>query len=605
MIPLAIFHLKYPLVNPRRQDLYAAEDFENGEVVGKAYYLVTHGEFCKKYLGITPVGADYSFSLVTGSNAFAIDASTGIVTISNILNFTLTTIITVRCTFQGTYFEDQEINIERIPVASAVYLDPAFVGTSTGTRAQPYVRARSYPSGSRYGKTFFYKSGTTTTDEYLTMENNPGDPWTRYHRWGTGARPIVDITGQNPVNRYMNVGTTGDSPAYNISVSEIHFFNDVDHINATASYSFQIRPVARNFKMSNCSFSGNLFRHGFIWCPLSSKTLPVPYDVLNPDRMFSNLELYDYRFQDGFVDGGGRALKSEHGAIIENCIASTPFTGEVSAGISAVDMPGCHVKWCINDSSAAINNRGFNIRTAYQTYENCVSIGANDGFAIFNNNQAGYQSVDPLVGPSFPVDGTSWVKNCISIGCATAGLNFINDENTAVSPPATTVGISGLLTFNCGEGVRFRGNTRNVTVRSSILSNNTFNAVYHENGSGNKLANVTAVKNGSTDIRVGSGSLEGINVIYGTESGTFNKTTCSTNEADFVDSINDNFQLIPGSVLIGAGTHQGVFDDVIGNQFANPPSIGAYEFIAEPPPPPPVNFKTIRGLRFQLFNVLQ
>jgi hypothetical protein len=112
----------HPLVNPRRQKLIAAQNFENGEVVGKAYHTFTHSKFHKFYIGAETVGSDYSWTIVNGGNAFAINSASGEITIANISNFKNTTIITVRCDFQD-YWEIQEIEIIYVPTADAIYLD--------------------------------------------------------------------------------------------------------------------------------------------------------------------------------------------------------------------------------------------------------------------------------------------------------------------------------------------------------------------------------------------------------------------------------------------------------------------------------------------------
>lgn len=570
MIPAAIFHAMHPLVNPRTQKLLAAQDFVNGEVVGKAYYLFTHSKFWETYQGSVPLSSDYVFSLVTGSSAFAIDSSTGIITILDITEFTATVTITVRCTFQDTYFEDQSIEIIYIPTASAVYLDPAFDGTSTGTRAAPYIRARNYPSGDRYGKTFFYKSGTTTLDEYLTMVNDPADPWTNFGRWGTGAKPIIDLSTNVEANRFMNFGSSSVSTdnGYNVRVCELSFYHDC----STNIFPFRIRGQSGAIEIYNCRFEGTTQRQGFIWCVGDGTTVAKS----TKDRIFSNLELYDFREQIVLgVPDGCRAIKFERGGnIAENLIATTTFTGLTSAPISAVDQPYTDIRWAYMDTSTATNNRGPNIRTAFQTYENCYIIGPNEPIAITNKDQGSTFETN------FPADGTSYFRYCIVEDGATAGISFFNAENLAEPVTATTVGIHGIIAINCANAINFGNGVRNVDVTSCLFVGSTAAGVRQTNGTGNRLINCTVVDSAGVAVQVSAGSLDAINCIIPTESGTLVKTTCSTDITTFVNAAGGNYRLAAGSALIGAGTYQAGLDDLDGVEFLNYASIGAYEYIA-------------------------
>jgi len=566
---LEFFHAMHPLVNPRMQKLIAAQNFENGEVVGKAYYTFTHGKFYKFYFGSEPIESDYTWEIITGGDAFAISTG-GQITISNISNFTATTTITVRCTFKGDYFEDQDIQIIYIPTADAIYLDFTNDGTATGSRTQPYKRARSLAEASRIGKTFFYKSGTTTLDDYLTVRNdNSSDPWTNFARWSTGARPIIDLSTNAEANRWMNFGSStvaGD----NVRVCEIDFYHDC----STNIYPFLIRGFSGAIEIYNCRFEGTKQQQGFIWCSGDGTTVPSP---LTKNRFFSNLEFYDFREQDvGGTPSGARCAKFERGGnIAENLKAVSTFTGLNSAPISAVDQPFTEVKWAYMDTTTANNNRGPNIRVGEQQYENCYIVGPNEPIAIANNNQSGFQT-------DYPVDGTSWFKNCIVEGASYAGVSWFNTENTAVDPPTTTVKLQGIIAIDCSAGVRFQNGVRNVDVIGSIFLRSTANGVRQstDGGTGNRIINCLSLDSVGDDVLISSGSIDAINSIFETETGTVNKTTCSTNVSSFVDFAADDFRLAEGSPLIGAGTFVASgTKDVIGVNYSNPPSIGAFEYV--------------------------
>jgi parallel beta-helix repeat protein len=603
-IPYSIFHVMHPLVNPRRQKLIAAQNFENGEVVGKAYHTFTHSKFHKFYIGAETVGSDYSWTIVNGGNAFAINSASGEITIANISNFSNTTIITVRCDF-NSYFETQEIEIIYVPTVNAIYLDgsidPANPPVQTGSRTQPYIRARSVTSANRLGKTLFYKSGTETDLEYLgTFENSISDPWTQFARWGTGARPKILLNrkdgteGNTTAQRFMDFGHTTD-PArrgHNVRIVEI----DWQHNCVNAAYPFQLQPYSLNFEMYNVTCTGTTNANGFVWCVGISSSLgaeAIPYNIASPDRIFSNVEFYDYRDQLG---DGCRAIKFERGGnFVENIKATTTHTGNLSAAWSAVDMPGTYVDFGYMDNSSGISTRGPNIRTSNQTYKRCYVKGCWEGLAISNNDNSGWKA------NGFAVDGSSGFEHCIVENSTTSGVAFFNTENTGLPLPSETVKLHGIITIGCAAGVRFQNGCRNIDVTSSIFLRSTANGVRQSTtpGTGCRIINCLSLDSTGSDVLISTGSIGAINSIFQTKTGTVNETTCSINVSSFVNFATDDFRLAEGSPLIGAGTYIAGLKDLTSRDFLNPPSIGAFEFIVDPTPDIG-NFIKIYGLKISL-----
>jgi hypothetical protein len=574
---IPIYKVFHPAVNVVKPKLYAAQNFVNGEVVGKFYHTFTNTKFFNWVFKETLTDEDYTFSLVSSNPAFAVSGS-GVITVADITQFTETQTLTIRVQVGTHYHQDGEVEIIYVPTTDAVYLDFTNNGTATGSREQPYKRFRSYqsanPSVFSQGKVFFYKSGTTTTLEYMTFVNLSSDPWTGFARWGTGAKPIIDLNGDSNLesNRFMNFGSSSDSSQIgnNVRICELRFVGDCSN----NIYPFRLRGQSGAFEIYNSEFHGTVQRQGFIWCPVDGTTIP---GILPKNRIFMNLEFSDFREQTVGVPApdGSRCIKPERGGnIIHNCKAVSTFSGKNSAPFSPVDQTDTELRFCYIDTQTANNNRGPNIRVSRQTMENCYVIGPNEPYAIANNTQNGFQ-VD------YPVDGTSWIKNCIAEN-GDKGISFFNTENTGVAAPATAVGLFGVVTIGCGMGIEFGNGVRNVVAKSCLFIDSVSNGIRHSSGTGNGVENCVSVGSGGSDINV-TGSMTAKNTIYGTKAGTLVETTNSTNLATFLAA--GNYMLAESSPLIGAGTPIAGLKDALGVDFLNPPSIGAFEFVSEPAPP--------------------
>lgn len=186
-----------------------------------------------------------------------------------------------------------------------------------------------------------------------------------------------------------------------------------------------------------------------------------------------------------------------------------------------------------------------NIRTAFQTYENCYIIGPNEPIAIANKDQGNAFETD------YPVDGTSYFRYCIVENGATAGISFFNTENLAEPVTTTTVRLHGIIAINCADGITFGNGVRNVNPTGCLFIRSTANEARQTNGTGNKLTNCTFIDSVGFDVNVASGSMTAVNSIIPTKTGTLVETTCSTNVATFVDAINDNYRLAEGTYQAG------------------------------------------------------
>lgn len=588
---LEAYKVFHPLVDQIAQRLVCAQNFQNSWVVGRFYHTFTNSKFFNwAFNGNHLSDENYTFELVSNSPAFAVGAD-GTITVTDISQFTSSQTLTIRCHASDIYHQDGQVEIIYVPTPNAVYLDAMAAPGGNGTITNPYIRFRSVPQSGIWGqgKTFFYKSGTSTTEEYMTVLNTASDPYTNFARWGVGARPLIDLSSNLSVNsnvlRFMDFGSfsAGEvaGQGYNVRVIEIDFYSDC----SSAFYPFQIQNWSKNLEIRNCRFEGLTFANGFIW---SRAVSGYSYDPDERRLFFSNLEFYDFRDSNG---DGTRCTKMEgYGNIFRNGKAVSSHTGNNSAPISLVDQEGGDCEFLHMDTRTAINNLGPNIRRRKQTYKNCYVAGPNNGLVILNNYAADHETN--------PIDSTSFFEACLVEDCSDRGVFFSGTENTNWTPPASAVGLRGIISRNNGVGIEFLGGTRNVVAYSCLFSDNTENGVKHSSGANNGLINCTVINNGVTDINVVSGTLNTANLLFENFVGNLNQTTNSNNVP--ASMAGGDYRVVEGSDLIGAGTFITPLKDVVGMDFKNPPSIGAYEFITEDPTPPPPAVKIWRGKRFVL-----
>src|SRR5690606_7704786 len=137
----------------------------NGDNVGKVYHLWSYARFSNNLFGTSYTDSSFTFSKVSGSKAFVVNSTTGEITVSTISLFTQTTTITVRVSVGGNYM-DTVCTILYIPTSNCVYFDPSYVGTSIGTRSQPFKKFKDAGLGNgTAGKTYLFKRGTTITND--------------------------------------------------------------------------------------------------------------------------------------------------------------------------------------------------------------------------------------------------------------------------------------------------------------------------------------------------------------------------------------------------------------------------------------------------------
>ena len=162
---------------------------------------------------------------------------------------------------------------------------------------------------------------------------------------------------------------------------------------------------------------------------------------------------------------------------------------------------------------------------------------------------------------------------------AGGGIGHYNTANMILVDTCLVYG--NVRTNGRGGGVAFVMNSPNVTIRNTTIAGNsassTGGGVADETGNKNvKLVN--CIVSGNT---AGSGDAD----VVGTSS-TGSSNNIVGGSPAFVDAANHDYRLSAASPAVGAGvTYEGIGTDLDGATFANPPSIGCYEFDGTRPPP--------------------
>lgn len=167
-------------------------------------------------------------------------------------------------------------------------------------------------------------------------------------------------------------------------------------------------------------------------------------------------------------------------------------------------------------------------------------------------------------------------------GTDTGAGGGIGHYNTAGAIFIDTCLVYGNVRTNGrGGGVAFVMNNPNVTMRNTTIAGNAASST------GGGIADETYNHNVKLVNCIVSGNTAGsgdANVVGTSTSGSSNNILGGA--PAFVDAANNDYRLSAGSPAIGRGmTYSGIGTDLEGASFANPPSIGCYEFDGTVPPP--------------------
>jgi hypothetical protein len=129
--------------------------------------------------------------------------------------------ITIRATDSSTgKYNDAVITIKLSKSENTIYIDPAYSGTETGSRTQPYNSWRdvtgSNNEGLIPGYTYLQKRGTTTYDRMTTYTTGTSSQHISLGSYGSGERPVFDGSHDSNIwSTGMYLGGSTSSSATN------------------------------------------------------------------------------------------------------------------------------------------------------------------------------------------------------------------------------------------------------------------------------------------------------------------------------------------------------------------------------------------------------
>lgn len=225
------------------------EAVENNDVVGT---------WMKTYTWRS--GAAVTFSIYQNhQNAFAINSSTGVITIADaskingkvVQQDTIITLL-VKSTDAVHGYELDTAYVRVKENSYCKFFDYAYSGTESGTRSQPYNDLGDPAKVHGYG--YFIKRGNSSTAQTYTINPGSGTPAeanpTVIAAYGTGDKPIFDGTGLGATVTCISIG--GTSSNYQIYDLEIKNYP------ARAIYTPSSNTM-KNIGIYNMKFSGNNF----------------------------------------------------------------------------------------------------------------------------------------------------------------------------------------------------------------------------------------------------------------------------------------------------------------------------------------------------------
>lgn len=569
-----------------KQKFAIPEDVDNGDYIG--YWKKTYS-----WLGTGTI----SYSIEQNFNdAFSINSSTGLITIADASQINgkivqqdtvINLIIRTTESIYGYELDTAEIWIKENSYCRFFNYD--YVGTQTGTRAQPFDRIGDVTKTAGYG--YFFIRGVTYPNFYTGLitaiygsETNP----TLWGAYGTGTKPRCD--GQGSTYHFMRESVSGvpaDSSAY-------MYFYDFN-ISNYASMAVQISEPSKYMGFYNCEFFDN------------DQNSAQSAIAINTASYTDNHKIRPFEFINCVMDTVARLVLQDEDSFIKTGASHTFITnckfGPYSrySTIRFADGWGGHVKHCWMSSllSPTTPRGNIFIRSDSLLIENNIIIGGGYGIQgiapsgqfyfvpdnlIVRNNLfygqglAGIR-IDP---PTSEYDGSDfnvYEDNMIlKTGAATYGFNLEDTKNDTIRRNI----ISGF-----DIGIRIFENTSdsstNFFMNHNILYGNTVALDFVSAGLNYWIYN--NVFDDPIDVADATGTTIFQNNYFTSITGSPNAFTNNididtiTTADHFVNYAGNDYNLLATAVsAIDMGTNVGITSDYKGYMITGTPDIGAYEY---------------------------
>jgi len=528
-------------------------------------------------------------------SAFAINSSTGVITISDASKIngkivTQDTVINLRIRTTDM-IEGYEIDTAVIRVKENSYCkfyDYAYSGTESGTRTQPYNDLDDVASAPGYG--YFLKRGNVAFGEgtlfktHLTSASHP----TIVGSYGTGDDFVFDGTGASGHCFFFGENGEGDRELDRADYVELYNLEIFDYTYIAIEVYRKSRNLGfYNLKMHNND--KNSVQSNFVINTQSyaDSITNMPIELINCE--FDTVGyLTDY--EPSLVKCGSSPF------YVTNCRFGKSIHDALRITSGSL---GATVKHSYFDMGFTTATEGYNniqVRGHNTTVEDCRFIGGGGGVYMTAAAGAYYQQPDNVT-----------VRNCYFRGQGNTSIWMRPPSNT-YNPSYDHVYENNYILTN-GRGINYR-DANNLTIRRNviiglvtpavsegiinseadvnpniyynIISNFSY-GIYFNVGAGSEIYNNT-VTNGI--YLLGSGTETVRNNFY---SSLTSATTASNNiDVDdivqttyFEDYDNNNFKLINTAMdAINSGYNVSLTPDIIGTIVpqGSAPDIGAYEY---------------------------
>jgi hypothetical protein len=396
-----------------------------------------------------------SYSIETDPlSAFAINSSTGIITISDatkingkIVTQDTTINLLIRTTDSQLGYEIDTAVIRVKENAYCVFFDYAYTGTETGTRTQPRNDLDDVTITPGYG--YFLKRGNVAYGEgtliktHLASAAHP----TLFSSYGVGDNFVFDGTGASGHCFFFGENGDGDRELDRADYVELYNLEIFDY----TYIAIEVYRKSRNLGFYNIYMHNNdknSVQSNFVINTQSyaDSTTSMPVELLNCE--FDTVG-YLTDFEPSLIKCGTSpfyVINCRFGISIQDAL-------RITSGSLGVLVKHCYFNMGYEQTAEGYNN--IQIRGHNTTVEDCRFIGAGCGVYITAAAGVYYQQPDYVT-----------VKNCY----------FKNQGNTAIwmRPPSNTYNVSvdhvyeNNYILTKGRGINYR-DANNLTIRRNVI----------------------------------------------------------------------------------------------------------------------------------------
>jgi len=553
------------------------ESYFNCPISHNQYYLIPEDAVNSDYVGnfvvnkvdtiFTPRTGSYSYSIVSGnaSNIFAINSSTGLITINDRTSLTFGNIsLIIRISVDATS-SDYTAFIRVIELSKCHFSNfTTGVAGNAGTRALPKKYLYNWNSIQVAGHAYFLARGTNENDAATTFTATVNGCY--YGSYGQGVSammsnraPVLAAWGTTNGNRDIqmyDIDITDDSIEYNVGGLRCEFHR-MNFLRATSNggiYEYAegglYYTTSCDSKLSDCTSTDSI-SHGF---------------KLGKGWVVTNVEVYANANNGICTQGGSTTFNYlySHNNILQYGI-------ELDQGNNVVD-------YSVFDTN---NN---NVVFAWQTKE-AGEINSNNIVkrSIIQNGASSQVYSENATTPALNVMSNNLIDNCIIRNGGSSGIYLYGLMNTFEIKNCT------INNNSRGMYIGTFGTLTSQSIHHNIVHSNTTSGIEIGGAVTNDvilLDHNTVLDNGTKDLILNSSAfiISLRNTIYQTITNLSNADTQTTNAIDttgsnFVNRASRNYHLVVSAAVKGAGTDIGYTVDKDNVTLANPPSIGAFEYI--------------------------